>query len=109
MLRFRLLDVEPEVDHVAFLHDVGLAFEPELAGFFRALLAAARDVLVVADDLCAYEPAFEVGMDRARRLWRRRIALRRPGAHFLRAGRIESLEAEQLVCGADHAVQAGLG
>src|SRR5512134_3841115 len=33
----RSLDVEPEVDHVAFLHDVGLAFEAQLAGLARTL------------------------------------------------------------------------
>src|SRR5262245_4843564 len=102
------LDVEPEVDHVAFLHDVGLAFEPQLAGFFRAVLAAPRDVLVVADDLGANEAALEIGMDRAGGLRRRRVALRRPRSDFFGAGRIERLQAEQLVSRANHAVQAGL-
>ena len=73
----RASDVESEVNHVAFLHDVGLALEPELAGFARAVLAAARDVLVVADDLGADEAALEVRVDRAGGLRRRRVALRR--------------------------------
>src|SRR5262245_17845182 len=97
----RASDVQPEVNHVAFLDDIGLALEPQLAGFARALLAAPRDVLVVADDLGANEAALEVRMDRTGRLRRRRVALRRPGAHLFRAGRVERLEPEQLVRRAD--------
>src|ERR1044072_5512706 len=93
----RASDVEAEVNHVAFLHDIGLALEAQLARFACALLAAPRDVLVVADDLGANEAALEVRVDRAGRLRRRRVALRRPGAHLFRAGRVERLEPEQLV------------
>src|SRR5690349_6159304 len=86
------LDVEPEVNHVAFLDDIGLAFEPQLAGFACALLAAPCDELVVADDLGADEAALEVRVDGAGRLRRRRVALRGPRAHFLGAGRVERLQ-----------------
>src|SRR6185503_3979988 len=103
----RASDVEPEMNHVAFLDDIGLALEPELAGLARALFAAPRDVLVVADDLGADEAALEVGVDRTGGLRRRRVALRRPDAHLFRAGRVERLESQQLVRRADHAIQAG--
>src|SRR6187402_1830998 len=102
------LDVEPEVNHVAFLDDIGFAFEPQLASFARALLSAPRDVLVVADHLGADEAALEVRMDRAGRLRCGCVALRGPRAHFFGAGRVERLQAEQLIGRADDAVQPGL-
>src|SRR5690606_6375739 len=101
-------DVEPEVDHVAFLHDVRLAFEPQLTGLARALLAAALDVSVVRNDLGADEAALEIGMDRPGRVVRRRIVPHRPRADLLRPGRIKRLQPEQTVRRSDHTVQAGL-
>jgi hypothetical protein len=55
---------------VAVPDDVVLAFEPHLAGFLGAELAAERDVVVVGDGLGADEALLEVGVDGARRLRR---------------------------------------
>ena len=67
-----------------------------------------RDEVVVGDDLGADEALLEVGVDLARRLRRHRADVRRPGAHFLRAGGEERQQPEQVVGGADHAVEARL-
>ena len=63
---------------------------------------------LVGDDLGADEAVLEVGVDHAGRLRRGAAAAHRPGAHFLQAGGEVGLQAQQLVAGADHAVQAGL-
>src|SRR5262245_27790256 len=70
--------VEAEVHDIAFVDDVLLALEPQLAGFLRALLALVRDIVVVGDDLGADEPFLEVGMDHAGRLRRSGADLHRP-------------------------------
>ncbi len=66
------LNVEAEVHDIAFLDDVFLALEPQLAGITRAGLALEPDVVVEADDLGADEAAFEIGVDDARGLRRGR-------------------------------------
>ena len=43
--RKQLSGIEPEVHHVAVLHDVFLALQPQLAGIARAGLALERDVI----------------------------------------------------------------
>src|SRR5882762_9228086 len=101
-------DVEPEVHYVAVAHDVVLSFQPQLARFFRALLASARDVVAVRDHLGADKAALEVGVDDARRLRRGGADLHGPRAHFLRPGGEEGLEPEQRVTGADQAIEARL-
>src|SRR6185436_12860349 len=102
------LDVEAEVDHVAVAHDVLLALQAQLARFLRALLAAVRDEIIVRRHLRADEAALEVGMDDARRLRRGGAARDGPRAYLLRTRREIGVQAEKRVCGADHAVQAGL-
>ena len=66
---------KPEMQHVAVGDHVVLAFEPQLAGIARAGLAAAGDIVVIADGFGADEAALEIGMDDAGRL-RRLGALR---------------------------------
>ena len=56
---------EAEVQHVAVLNGVVLAFEPELARFARARLALVRDVVVIGDRLGADEALLEIGVDDA--------------------------------------------
>ena len=53
--------------HIAVLHDVVLAFKPELAGLARTGLALAGDVVVIGDGFGADEALFEIGVDDARR------------------------------------------
>src|SRR5262245_51265084 len=74
---------EAEVQHVAVLDDVVLAFEPELAGVARPRFAVERDVIVVSDGLGADEALLEIGMDDARRLLRPRSVRHGPGARLL--------------------------
>ena len=63
---------EAEMQHVAVLDDVVLAFEAELARFARARLALPGDIVVIGDGLGADEALLEVGVDDAGRL--RRLA-----------------------------------
>src|SRR5687768_12361976 len=60
-----LAHVEAELDHVAVLHDVFLAFDPQLADFLRAVLGAGGNEVVVVDDFRGDEAAFEIGVDHA--------------------------------------------
>src|SRR6185437_3778689 len=54
------LDVEAEVHDVAVADDVVLAFEAHPAGVLGAMLAPARDVIVVGDRLGADEALLEI-------------------------------------------------
>src|SRR5690348_5035876 len=105
----RLLDVEQEVHHVAVLDDVVLALAAHVAGLFRALITAERDVIVVGDRLGADEAALEVGVDDPRRLRRRVADVDRPGADLLRPGREVGLQPEQPERGADEPREPGFG
>src|SRR6185503_11950949 len=55
----RASDVEPEVQHVGFLHDVVLALEPQPPRLARAGFALVLHVVVVRDRLGADEAALE--------------------------------------------------
>src|SRR6266571_7803959 len=57
------LDVEPDVEHVAVLHLVGLALEPLQAATRRLRVRAGLDEVVPADHLTADEAASDVGVD----------------------------------------------
>src|SRR5689334_23370800 len=81
----RALDIEPEVHDVAVADHVVPAFEAHAASLLRALLAAMRHVVGIADHFRTNEAAFEVGVDDAGGLRRRRAMRDRPCAHLLRA------------------------
>src|SRR5579859_2012348 len=100
--------VEPEMHHIALAHDVLLPFEPELPRFLRARLALVGNVVVVGDDLGADEAVLEVGVNHAGGLGRRGALLHGPGARFLRSGGKVSLQSEERVAGADHAIESRL-
>ena len=53
-------DVKSEIDDVAFLYAVVLAFEAPFARFFCARFAVVADEVVVGDDFGADEAAFKV-------------------------------------------------
>ena len=78
---------EPEVHDVAVRHDVVLALKPQLAGVARACLAAAGDIVVIADGFGADEAALEVLMDDAGGLRRFGASRDRPGAQLPSARR----------------------
>ena len=69
---------------VAIFDDVVAPFEAHLAGFLRALLAFACDVVCVGDHFGADEALFEVGVNDARRLRRGAAPMQRPGTDLLR-------------------------
>src|SRR5438270_1963774 len=101
-------DVEAEADDVAVAHSVVLAFQAQLARLLRALLATARDEVIVGGDLGADEATSEVGVDHRRRLRRGGSRRNGPGAHLLRTGGEVGVQPEQPVRGADHAVEPRL-
>src|SRR5579864_3594034 len=61
-------DVEPDLQHVAVLHLVVLAFNAKLARLLGRLPRAQAEELVPADHLGADEPALQVGVDHPRAL-----------------------------------------
>ncbi len=85
-LRLCWSDVEQEVQHIAVLDDVFLAFGAHLAGFLGTLFALNLDEIVVRNRLGADKAAFKVGVD-GRSCARGRVAdVVRSGAHFLHTG-----------------------
>jgi hypothetical protein len=90
------LDVEQEVQHVAVLDDVFLAFGAHLAGFLGAGLALVGDEVVEGDGLGADEALLEIGVDHAGGLRRGVALVDGPGAHFLDPGGEVGLQAEQV-------------
>src|SRR5258708_10715091 len=99
---------EAEVDDVAVLHDVFLAFEADFAVVAAGGHRTARDERIVADDFGADEAARDVAVDLAGGELRRRPARNRPRAAFVLADGEERNVAEQVVAGADDAVEARL-
>ena len=68
---------------------------------------AARDERIIRDHLGADEAAGDVAVDFAGGFLRHRAARNRPGAAFVFAHREERHVAQQVVAGADHAVEPG--
>src|SRR5690606_18734886 len=79
--------VEPELDHIAVVHDVLLALHADLACRAGIGHGAGSHEVVVGHDLGLDEATLEVRVDDARRLRRRRALRDRPRARFLRARR----------------------
>src|SRR6266404_2060167 len=100
--------IEAEMHDVAVLDDVFGAFEAHLAGILGALLAVARDEILIGDGLGADEAFLEIGMDDAGRLRRLAAPGNGPALCFLRADGEEGHEVEQRIAGADDAGETGL-
>jgi hypothetical protein len=96
-----------KIDDVAVLDDVLLAFETHLAMFAADVHRSSRGERVVSNDFRADEPALNVAVDFARRQLRLRIPRDRPRAALVLADREERHVAEQIVRGANHAIEAG--
>ena len=90
------------------MHDIILAFEPELAGIAGAGLAVKRDIVVIGDGFGADEAFLKIAMDHARRLRCPGPFGDGPGTRLLRPGGKEGDEMEKRVAGTDHPVEAGL-
>src|SRR4051812_33063981 len=99
-------DVEAEFDDVIGLHDVVLALEPRLAGGARIGDRSGLDEVLEADHLGTDEATFEVGVDHAGCLGRRRPDRDRPGAHLLLTGREVGLQPERVLRDARQPVEA---
>ena len=97
---------EAEVDDVAVLNDVLLALEPHFAVIAADGHRAACDQGVVADDFRTDEATGDVAVDFTGRQLRRRVARDRPGAALVLADSEERDVAEQIVAGANHAIEA---
>ena len=107
--RFRGLlsrsDVKTEVDYVAVLNEVLLAFQAPLACVLGAVLASIADVVIEANDLGADKPLFEIGMNDRRSLRCTGALLNGPSADLFRACGKVGLQAKQRVSCAYHAVE----
>src|SRR3954468_6266479 len=101
-------DVEPDLEDVAVLDLVVLAFDAELADFLGLVPRTEVEQLVPADDLGADEAALQVGVDHAGALGRLRTGAERPRPRLLVARRQERAQAQQEVRGASDARQHAL-
>src|ERR1700676_5649214 len=99
------LDIESKMHHVALADDVFLSFETQLPGLFRPSLALVRDEIVVGDDFGANESMFEVSMNHARCLRRRRPCTNGPCPHLFDAGGEVGLQPQHRIAAADHAIE----
>src|SRR6185312_8736266 len=102
------LHVEEDVDDVAVLDDVLLAFGAEEAALLGFGFAACSHKVVEADDFGADEATAQVAVDFAGGFGRGRAGRDGPGAAFIGAGGEEADEAEELVAHADGAGHAAL-
>ena len=101
------LSVEPEMHDVAVGDDIFLAFQPQLAGIAGAGFAAERDVIGIGDGFGADKALFEIGVDHAGGGRRLGAAVDGPGPRLLRPDGEIGDEVEQLIAGADQAVETG--
>src|SRR5713226_4422609 len=99
---------ESEVDDVAVLDRVLLAFETDLTVIAAGGHRAAGNQMVVGDDLRADEPARDVAVNLPGGELRLRVARNRPGTALVLADGEERDVAEQIVAGADHAIEPRL-
>jgi hypothetical protein len=90
-------DVELEVQHVAVLDGVFLAFLAQLAGILGAVSPPSADVVVIGDGFGADEAALHVGMDFAGGFGALAPLMDRPGARFLGADGEEGDQVQQVV------------
>src|SRR3546814_12556534 len=90
--RTRTSDVEEEVQHVAVLDDVFLAFLAQPPSRGGAGFALVLDEVVVADRLGADEAFLEIAVDHPCRLRCGGTALQLPSAHFLQIVRASCRE-----------------
>src|SRR6185503_8611324 len=98
-----------EIDDIAVLDDVLLAFETDLAVFAAGLHRAARHQRVVGDHFRADETALDVAVDFARRQLRGGVAGDRPGAALVLADGEEGDVAKQVVARANDTIEPRLG
>src|SRR5256714_678592 len=102
------LDVEPDVQDVAVLDLVGLAFEPLEAAFRGLRVRAGLDQVVPADDLRADETARDVGVNRGRGVEGALSPAQRPRTRVLLACGEKRDQAEGVAQAAHHLLERRL-
>src|SRR5205085_10141182 len=100
-------DVEADVQDVAVLDLVGLAFEPLEAAAGGLRVRARLDQVVPADDLAADDAARDVGVDGRGGLERRLPTPERPRARLVLGGGEEADQVERREQPADDLVERG--
>ena len=73
--------------HIALADKIFLALETQLAGLFGSCLPLTCEKIVVRDDLCPDEPAFEISVYDPSSLRRGRAPHHCPGPHLFHARR----------------------
>lgn len=73
-------DIEQEVQNIAVLDDVFLAFRPHFSGFLCSNFPFVSDKIVEGNSLSANESAFEIGVNHTCCLRRRITDVNCPGA-----------------------------
>src|SRR5205814_497845 len=99
------LDIETDVEDVAFLDDVLLALEALQAALADLGARAGLDQVAPADHLAADEATRDVGMDLARRVERRAAAAKRPRARLGRPDREERDQPERFLEPSGHVLE----
>src|ERR1700730_16915561 len=103
-----VLRIKPEMHDVAVGDGIFLALQPQLAGITGPSLTTQCDVIGVGDGFGPDKTLFEIGMNHAGGGGRLGAAVGGPGAGFLGPDGEIGNEVEQLVAGADQAVETGL-
>jgi len=94
--------------HVTVLHDIVLAFKPELAELARTRLAISGDVIFIGNGFSADIALLEIRMDDAGCTGALGALGDGPGAGFLWAYSEIGHQVQQVVTSADDPVQSGL-
>src|SRR2546425_2547303 len=96
------------MNHIAILHDVVLAFQPEFTLLAASSFAAELRQVFESNNLGPYETALDVRVNHAGSLVGVRTALDRPRAAFVFSGGQKTYQVEQRVTSANESVARGL-
>lgn len=91
------LQTRPDVHDIPIFHGIFLPFESQLPLRLRFIHPPEADEVVVRHHLRPNETLRQIGVDLARRLLRRRAALRLPRADLVLADGEERLHLEQII------------
>lgn len=93
------------MQNVAIFHNIPFSLSAHLARFFGPLFAGIFHVILVGYRFCANKAAFEIAVDYASRAWGKSAGRNCPGAGFFRTNGEVGFQVQQIVAGADQAVQ----
>jgi CheY-like chemotaxis protein len=106
--RMKPSNIEAEMQDIAVLHDIVLAFHAQFAGFPDFLLGTQGKQILAMIGFGLDKAPLKVGMNNAGRLRGAGTFPERPGPHFGFAGREIGPQAEQIITGLNQAIQTGL-